>query len=129
VQAAVLAAIVTSSASIVVAVTSASLAYVSQRRNQREKARQDAELETLKNELANLNAERNARRSYEYDARKRLYAVTEPLLSQLSERAGEQRAGVLGLARTARNGNLGSGRNWLTKDPYYLHSTGCYELY
>jgi hypothetical protein len=99
VQAAVLAAIVTSSASIVVAVTSAGLTYASQRR------------------------------AYEYDARKRLYAVTEPLLSQLSERAGEQRAGVLGLARTARNGNLGSGRNWLTKDPYYLHSTGCYELY
>jgi hypothetical protein len=61
VQAAVLAAIVTSSASIVAAVTSAGLTYASQRR------------------------------AYEYDARKRLYAVTEPLLSQLSERAGEQR--------------------------------------
>jgi hypothetical protein len=62
VQSAVLAAIVTSTASIVVAVTSAGLTYVSQRRNQREKAEQDTKLETLKTELANLNAERNALR-------------------------------------------------------------------
>jgi len=123
VQPAALAAVITSTASIVVAVTSASLAYASQRRIQREKAKQDSQLEELKDKLSDLAAERSARRSYEYDARKRLYAVTEPLLFQLSERAEELKASISGLARTARDGYLDPGKNWLSIDSYYLEST------
>ena len=115
-----LAAVVTSTASIVVAVTSACLAYATQRRMQGEKAKQDRQLAELNGRLTDLAAERTARRSYEYDARKRLYAVTEPLLFQLSERAEELQASISGLARTARNGELNPGRNRLSTDPYYL---------
>lgn len=122
-QPAVLAAVITSAASIVVAVGSAILAFATQHRLQREKADQDSQLEELKGELSDLAAERSARRSYEYDARKRLYAVTEPFLFQLSERADELQASIRGLARTARNGDLDPGRNWLTGDIYYLRST------
>lgn len=111
-QPAVLAAVVTSSVSIVVAVVSVSLNFVNQSR-----------LEELKDKLSGLAAERDARRSYEYDALKRLYAVTEPILFQLSERAEELQASISGLARTARNGDLDPDRNWLRKDDYYRLST------
>lgn len=121
-QPAVLAAVVTSAASIVVAVTFAGLAYATQRRIQRERAKQDSELEELKGKLLDLAAERSARRSYEYDARKRLYVVTEPLLFQLSERAEDLQASISGLARTARSGYLDPGRTWLSPGSYYLPS-------
>ena len=118
-QPAVLSAVIASATSLVVAVATA----VAQLRLQRTKSKQDSELERLKNELSDLSAERTARRSYEYEARKRLYAVTEPILFQLSERAEDLHASILGLARTARSGDLDPGRNWLSYDGYYLRST------
>lgn len=49
--------------------------------------------------------------------------ATEPLLFQLSERAEELQAGIEGLARTARNGDLEPNVGWLSGDNYYLRNT------
>jgi hypothetical protein len=116
---AVVSAIIAAVASLVVAVATA----VAQRRLQSAKSEQDAKLEKLKNELSDMSAERTARRSYEYDARKRLYTVTEPILFQLFERAEDLRASIIGIARTARRGGLDLNSNWLSYDGYYLRST------
>jgi hypothetical protein len=61
-----------------------------------------------------------ARREYEHDAHKRLYAECEPLLFQLAELSAHAYYGVYSLARTARRGDL---PNWLSSDSYYLRST------
>lgn len=119
VQPAVLVALIASVTSIVVAVTSAAFAYATQRRMLDAKEKQDAELEQLKHSFSEQSAERSARREYEYEARKRLYLATEPLLFQLSERAEELQAGITGLARTARQGDLEPNAGWLAGDNYY----------
>ena len=80
-------------------------------------------------ELSDLNAEKKARRDYEYDARKRLYSECEPLLFELYQLSlgGMKRVGSL--ARTAREGNLTNDSNsWLANDGYYMLST-IYKLF
>jgi len=80
-------------------------------------------------ELSDLNAEKKARRDYEYDARKRLYSECEPLLFELYQLSlgGMKRVGSL--ARTAREGNLTNDLNsWLSDDGYYMLST-IYKLF
>jgi hypothetical protein len=49
---------------------------------------QNKKLKHLEDELANKTAERNARRNYEYEAKKRLYHETEPYLFLFSELSG-----------------------------------------
>lgn len=67
---------------------------------------------------------KNARQSYEFDARKRLYTELEPLLFQLFDAAEGSLFRVKSLVRTQRNGNLGEGKNsWVDQDGYYLTST------
>jgi hypothetical protein len=75
-------------------------------------------------QLTDQNAERKARRDYEYEARKRLYEQCEPLLFELYELSigGMKRVGSL--ARSAREGYLTEGtRGWLAVDAYYTLST------
>lgn len=79
--------------------------------------------------LAVLNAalnreksEEDARREYEYEARKRLYAQCEPLLFQLCEAAELAYRRFLNMANAAISGNLGDEVNWL-RSGYYLYST------
>ncbi len=82
------------------------------------------ELEKYRRNLADLTAERDARRAYEYDARKSLYTEIEPLLFQLVERSESALTRIEGLARAAREGKLGPEEpGWLTADGYYLQST------
>ena len=76
-------------------------------------------LETTKSELLNSFSEKDARRDYEYEARKRLYAEIEPLLFQLHEATEEAYYRVKSLARTSRDNDL----EWLTREGYYLKST------
>jgi hypothetical protein len=90
---------------------------------QRIKRRNDERLEQLKAELGESQAERNAQRDYRYEAIKRLYTDLQPLLFQLSELCDSAYLHTRGLARTARNGNLGAGpESWL-RDEYFLVST------
>jgi hypothetical protein len=69
--------------------------------------------------LAETSAERNARRDYEYEARKRLYSEIEPLLFQLYEALEEAHYRVRSLARTSRINRM----DWLNHPGYYLRST------
>ena len=94
--------------------------------NQRSLERHQSELETLKATLLEQKAEKDARRDYEYEARKRLYQQCEPLLFQLVELAENGINRIYSLARTARSGDLSlipnEGWLWDTKE-YYLAST------
>jgi hypothetical protein len=88
------------------------------------KVQYDRDLEQLKSELGEASSERNARRDYEYDARKKLYAEYEPLLFQLIEQSENAYYRVLSLARTAREGDLSpEGGGWLKRPGYYMRST------
>lgn len=81
-------------------------------------------IESFKATLDEQRAEKDARRDYEYEARKRLYQQCEPLLFELYELSigGMKRVGSL--ARTARKGNLKSNsKGWLSVDAYYTLST------
>ena len=78
----------------------------------------------LQHRLAEQKAERDAERDYEYEARKSLYANAEPLLFRLGEAAENALYRVISLARTARDGDLGSTRrSWLSEPGYYMAST------
>jgi hypothetical protein len=107
----VVAAVVAAVASLIVSVVN----FVSSRSNQRD-------IEGLKADLADRNAQRNARLAYEFDARKRLYQECGPLLFELSELAERALGRIIGLARTAAEGHLDAGRSWLARG-YYARST------
>ena len=110
--------------SVIAAVASVGAALVSAVLGQRIKRRNDEHLEQLKAQLSESQAERNAQRDYRYDAIKRLYTDLQPLLFQLCELCESSYLHTRGLARTARNGNLGSGEDsWLRTDEYYRLST------
>ncbi|MDX6404845.1 MAG: hypothetical protein QOH70_2300 [Blastocatellia bacterium] len=83
-------------------------------------ARNQQELELARSKLDQQAKERDARRDYEYDAHKRLYAECEPLLFQLAELSEHAYHRIYSLARTARLGDL---PDWLDSDGYYLRST------
>ena len=86
-------------------------------------AKSNRTLEELKNGLAERRDERNARRDYEYQARKRLYTEIEPLLFQLNETTEKAFFRCRSIARTARDGNLSGQDSWLAHEGYYLRST------
>jgi hypothetical protein len=118
-------ALITAATSLVVA----GISYIGQRRTGREQAelaRKNSgfqkDLELLRSELADQASERDARRDYEYDARKHLYEVGEPLLFQLAERCEQALWRIYNLAEAARNGNLGA-EGWLSRPGYYMKST------
>jgi hypothetical protein len=80
--------------------------------------RTQRQLEVIKASLAEAQAERDARRDYEFEARKRLYSELQPLLFQLKELSEGAYRWVLTLARTAQKGQL----SWLSKG-YFLTMT------
>ncbi len=80
-------------------------------------------LKYLENELAIKRAEQDARRDYEYEARKRLYQECEPVLFQFAELSESALRRIYALARNAREGNLGPYRYWLSTDNYFIRST------
>jgi hypothetical protein len=79
------------------------------------------QLEEFKAGISDELATQNARRSYEYEAKKNLYAKVEPLLFQLFEAAEGAFHAVTSLARTERQGDL---PDWLAADAnkYYIRS-------
>lgn len=89
------------------------ITYFTNRKNQQE-------LENLRARLAIQKSENDARRDYEYEARKRLYEECEPLIFQMIELSENALHRIFSLARTARQGNLPS---WLKEEDYYLYST------
>jgi hypothetical protein len=94
--------------------------------NQRDLQKHQHELETLKATLQEQKADKDARRDYEYEARKRLYQQCEPLLFQLVELAENGLNRIYSLARAARSGDLSliPNEGWLSDTRnYYLAST------
>jgi hypothetical protein len=82
------------------------------------------ELEAIKSDFEDENAERRARRDYDYEARKRLYKECEPLLFRLSEASENALHRIFSIARTARMGDLGPQReSWFQSPGYYMAST------
>jgi len=75
--------------------------------------------------LEETQAEAEARISYSYEARKRLYTVCEPLLFQATEQATEARLRISGLAQAARREHLRpDGAGWMSSpDNYFFRST------
>lgn len=116
---------------LLTAIISAAVALWSLRANRRlqshlkELDRQTAEHgAALQHRLAEQKAEHDAERDYEYEARKSLYNHAEPLLFRLGEAAENALYRVISLARTARDGDLGSTkRSWLSGPEYYMAST------
>ncbi len=91
----------------------AGVSYMSTRKNTHD-------LESVKADLAEKLAEKNARRDYEYEARKRLYQQYEPLLFQLVELSESALRRIIGFARSASQGNLGPDHTgWLAPNDYY----------
>ena len=68
-------------------------------------------------------AEKDARRDYEYEAKKRLYQECEPILFELSELSESALRRIYALAKNAKEGNLGPERYWLSTDQYFIRST------
>jgi hypothetical protein len=83
----------------------------------------DVTLEKLKSKLEIEKAEHDARRDYEYEARKRLYQECEPILFQFAELSESALRRIYALARNAKEGNLGPERYWLSTDHYFIRST------
>lgn len=122
-------ALIAAGASLVVALISAVAAHRAQSRtlaNQTELQRYQKDLKRLETELAERKAERDARRDYEYDALKRLYAECSPLVFALTEQAASLRDRIWSLAQAASAGDIGQGQDsWLTSERprYYRLST------
>jgi hypothetical protein len=108
----VIIAIITSAISLVTAAVTA----IFVRKN-------DSRLKYLENKLAIERAEQDARRDYEYEARKRLYQECEPILFQFAELSESALRRIHALARNAKDGNLGPERYWLSTDHYFIKST------
>jgi hypothetical protein len=110
-NATVIAAAIAAVASLIVAIFS----FLSTQHNQRE-------LESLKADLTEKQAEKDARRDYQYEARKRLYQQYEPLFFQLVEFSDNALWRIYSLARTAREGKLGPDRiSWLSPKSFYYN--------
>jgi hypothetical protein len=90
------------------------------------------ELEQFKANVADELAAHNARRAYEYEARKRLYEQVEPLLFQLFEAAEGAFHIVKSLVRTQRMGDLPQWLSSIAHEPaarrYYVRSV-IYRLF
>jgi hypothetical protein len=83
----------------------------------------DVKLRRLENELETKRDELNARRDYEYEAKKRLYQDCEPILFQFAEFSESAIRRIHALAKNAREGNLGPERFYLSSDHYFFRST------
>jgi hypothetical protein len=104
-------ALIAAGASLVVALVS----HLSTRANQRE-------IEVLKAKLSEETAEKDAKRDYQYEARKRLYKECGPILFQLTEICESAYFRISGLSETASRGYLTGPQSFL-KSHYYVIST------
>src|SRR5919107_2909854 len=109
-------AIVTAIIALVSSVITAIITAIFSKKN-------EMRLRHLENDLAVKRAEQDARRDYEYEARKRLYQECEPVLFQFAELSESALRRIYALARNAKEGNLGPDRYWLSTDHYFIRST------
>jgi hypothetical protein len=117
-------ALIAAGASLAVSVLGQIFNPVAQHRLEKQKASLQRDIEEMKAALTDRTSAKSARRDYEYEARKRLYTEVEPLFFQLYECVEECRYRILSVARTSRQGRLGTGKiNWLGDEGYYLLST------
>lgn len=123
----VLAAFATGAVSIILAISAFVTGRINQRRAAKFKNEFEKELIKVRRKVDEQKSENDARRVYEFEARKRLYHEYEPLLFQLMEAADNAVHRIQSLARTARNGNLGE-NGWLSDFAYYPKST-IYKLF
>jgi hypothetical protein len=124
----VVVALITASVSAVVSILVAIFTQSASRETSTKIATLNASFQAAQAELnASLQAaqaERDARRDYEFEARKRLYADCEPLLFQAIELVEDARSRIATLARTARNGDIRvDGSGWLESSGYFYKST------
>lgn len=93
------------------------------------KSQSEATLARLNSDLRHVEADRDARRDYEYEARKNIYEQCGPLLFQLHELSEDALFRIYSLARSARNGKIQSkqiegSRGYLgDASDYYMQST------
>lgn len=106
-DATVLVALITAAVSLTLAIFSSWASLRSQR-----------SLETLKSDLTKKQAEQDARRDYEYEARKRLYHECEPLLFQLIEASETALNHIKGIAARVKSVD-----EPLYSESYYLKTT------
>jgi len=85
------------------------------------------DIEKLKHDLSESKSLKDARREYEFEARKRLYQEYEPLLFQLTETSENALNRVQSLARSSKNIDLENNEG-LSKFEYYAIST-IYNLF
>jgi hypothetical protein len=91
--------------------------------------RTNTEVAALTARLEPEGRERDARRDYEYEAKKRLYAECDPVLFQTIELVENARRRIAGLAGAARSNDLQSdGSGWLAEPGYYFMTTAFYLL-
>lgn len=91
--------------------------------------KQETRLKLLEAQLTDVHSERDARRDYEYEARKRLYAEVEPVLFQLVELSEAALHRIYSLARMARLGNLDANpSSWLSDGSHYYYRSTLYHL-
>lgn len=91
--------------------------------------RNERDLEHIRAEFSEKQAVRDARRDYEYEARKRLYTEFEPLFFQFFEAARAARGQIYGLASSARRGNLDADASWLAKPESYYTLSLVYNIF
>ena len=117
-------ALVAAVASLIVAVLSIVGTFVNTHRTHRLQRQLEADKLELTHRLASDRAVADARRDYEYEARKRLYEQCEPVFFQATIQADAFIGRVASLARSARDGAIRpDGTGWLDREGYYFTST------
>jgi hypothetical protein len=79
-------------------------------------------LEKLKITLKENQSQRDAKRDYEYEAKKRLYQDYEPLYFQYLELGDIASSRIEGIAKTTKEGHLNN-LAWVKFESYFLYST------
>jgi len=121
----VVAALIAAGASVVLGVWSVVTTRLNNRALQDWKREGDEQLAHLNAELGRRRASDDARLSYEFSARRRLYEELEPLTFQLVDAADSAYVRITDLARAGRDGRLDGPDGWLADrgDAYFLLST------
>lgn len=108
-----------------VSIITALFSFLTSKSTRRSQSQHELRMKEMESHFSDLQSERNARRDYEYEARKRLYAEVEPILFQLVELSEGALHRIYSLARATRQGNLDESNSWLenSSSNYYHHST------
>lgn len=119
----VTAAVVSAFVSALVATLTLLVNPFSQRFVETAKVELQKDLEDHKKQITRELSESNARLSYEFEARKRLYGQVEPILFELFEASEQCYYRVASLVRTFRSGHLREKAGWLSQQDYYMYSS------